>query len=222
MAQIEVELHKMFYTPLWRFKYPDFKNDEEYLVRYLGQDELYIVPRERNGLQTTKANLHKDPALERLSSFFHACAEYVMNDMGYKPDVGITSMWATRQRKGGFHHSHSHANSFLGAVFHLFDVNNIASGTVFQNLSREKYVIQPQRNGNELMLKPEEELQFESGTLCIFPAWATHYTRPTDCEYRIAVAANFMPIGMTDFDHYDRYNYPEIHDMVLKEYDDKK
>jgi hypothetical protein len=145
-----------------------------------------------------------------------------MNDMGYYDDCGITSMWATRQRAGGFHHMHSHANSFLGGSFHMFDADGNASGTVFPNLGAEKYVIQPAISGkNELMLKSEQELPFVAGTLVMFPAWATHQTSPTDCNYRIIVGVNIMPIGKTNFDHFDRYNFPNTGSMQLMEYDDE-
>lgn len=40
---MKVELHKLFYTPVWRFHYPDFEEDEEFLVRYFAQDQLYIT-----------------------------------------------------------------------------------------------------------------------------------------------------------------------------------
>jgi hypothetical protein len=62
---MKVELHKLFYTPVWRFHYPDFVNDQEFLVRYLAQDDLYLSEREKNGLQITRANLHKDSKIKK-------------------------------------------------------------------------------------------------------------------------------------------------------------
>ena len=218
---MKVELHKLFYTPVWRFHYPDFVNDQEFLVRYLAQDNLYLSEREKNGLQITRANLHKDAKVKKLTDFIHSCGKYAMDDMGYYDDCGITSMWATRQKAGGFHHMHSHANSFLGGSFHLFDADGNASGTVFPNLGAEKYVIQPAiSRKNELMLKSQEELAFIPGTLVMFPAWATHQTSPTDCNYRIIVGVNIMPIGKSNSDHFDRYNFPDTGNMQLMEYGD--
>lgn len=219
---MKVELHKLFYTPVWRFHYPDFVNDQEKFVRYLAQDNLYLAEREKNGLQITRANLHKDSALKRLTEFIHSCSKYAMDDMGYSDSCGITSMWATRQKAKGFHHMHRHANSFLGGSFHMFDVDGNASGTVFPNLGAEKYVMQPAISGkNDLMLKSQQELPFVPGTLVMFPAWATHQTSPTDCQYRIIVGVNVMPIGKTNFDHFDRYNFPNTEDMQLMEYGDE-
>ncbi len=214
-----VEFRKMFYTPLWKFQYPDFEKDAEFLINYLTEDRHYITNREQNGLQITRANLHKDPQLKRLTDFFHECGKTAMSDMGYLPSCGITSMWATRQRAGGFHHQHHHVNSFLGGAFHLFDVDGCASGTVFGNMDTAKYVIQPAVDPTkELMLKHAEHMPFSPGHLLMFPAWASHLTRPTTSRYRVVVATNIMPIGMTNKDHFDRYNYPDTSDMILKEY----
>lgn len=214
-----MQIHKLFYTPIFRFEYPDFDKDEEYLVRYFAQDHLYLSEREKNGLQITRANIHNDVNVKRLTDFIHSCSESVMSEMGYKKDCVITSMWATRQRAKGFHHRHSHHNSFLGGVFHLFDVDNSASGTIFHNTDIEKYVIQPARDFNkELMLSTQEQMEFKKGTLTMFPSWATHSTAPTPCNYRIVVAVNVMPLGMSNHDHYDRYNFPNVNEMDLMEY----
>lgn len=219
-VQVEVELEKLFYTPIWKFKYPFFERDQEKFVRFLSEDSRYIIEREKNGLQTTVSNLHKEEELQDLTQFFYFAAEHCMREMGYVPSCGITSMWATRQRPGGHHHKHSHRNSFLGCAFHLFDIDNEASGTVFTNPNIEQYVIQPAVDETkEPMFVPEQYMSFESGTLLMFPAWASHYTMPTNCGYRIVVAANFMPVGQTNSDHYDRYNFPNPYSMPLKEYE---
>lgn len=214
-----IESHALFYTPIWRFEYPDFKQDEEYLVRYFAQDHLYLSERESNGLQITRANIHKDPQVSKLKDFFQECNESVMQLMGYKKDCVITSMWATRQRAKGFHHRHSHHNSFLGGAFHLFDVDGGASGTIFHNTDIEKYVIQPAHDHDkQLLLKTQEHFKFVPGTFVVFPSWATHSTAPTHCSYRIVVAMNSMPIGMSNHDYYDRYNFPDVSDSELLEY----
>jgi hypothetical protein len=214
-----IEFHKLFYTPVWRFEYPDFDSDAEFLVKYLSKDEHYISEREKNGLQITRANLHKDEKLNKLRDFFIACCETAMDEMGYEPKCGLTSMWATRHRAGGFHHQHHHVNSFLGGSFHLFDIDKkSASGTVMANMDTAKYVIQPALNGKEKMLKNAEIMPFIPGTLVLFPAWASHFTQPTACRYRIIVAMNAMPIGKSNSDHFDRYNYSDPVNMDLKEY----
>lgn len=216
-----IEFHKLFYTPVWRFQYPDFKNDQEFLVKYLSKDEHYITQGEKNGLQITRANLHKDPKLQKVKDFVHECAKTVMTEMGYVPDCQITSLWATRQRAQGFHHPHFHTNSFLGGAFHLFDIDGNASGTVMFNPESCKYALEPAiDNSKEQMLQPYSVMRFIPGTMILFPAWAMHLTQPTPCRYRIVIATNIMPVGKTNKDHFDRYNYPDVSTMSLKEFGD--
>lgn len=214
-----VEMKKLFYTPIWKYEYVDFKKDEDFLLEYFTRDEHYISEKEQNGLQITRANLHKDPALKKLTDFIISCAEDAMDQMGYEPKCGITSLWATRQRQGGFHHRHHHVNSFLGGVFHLYDHDHCASGTVFYNTDSSKYVIQPAiQTDKEQMFSYREVVEFHPGHFHIFPAWAQHDTMPSKSQYRIVAATNIMPIGMTNKDHFDRYNYPDPSGMILKEY----
>jgi hypothetical protein len=219
---MKAELHKLFYTPIWEFEYPDFKNDQELIVKYLAQDSLYLEAREYSGLQITNPNLHKHQAIRKLTEFIIESAKYAMSDMGYKDKCGITSMWATRQGVGASHHNHVHCNSFLGCSFYAFDIDNSAGGTIFNNSSFEKYVIQPPVNHNkEPMLVKEKAFDFKPGTLLVFPSWASHFTKPNKSQYRIIVGANIMPIGKTNADHFDRYNFASIDNMELMEYGDE-
>lgn len=214
-----IEFHKFFFTPVWRYHYQDWERDEELFIKFLSKDSLYINEREKNNLVITRANLHKEPALKRLTDWMQSCSESTMSDMGYLPQCGITSMWATRQKENGFHHRHYHCNSFLGGSFHVFDSDQKASGTAFSNMDIQKYQIQPAIDPNKKqMFNPTEYLPFFPGTLIMFPAWAMHFTVPTPCQKRIIVGLNVMPIGMTNHDHFDRYNYPDPATMQLKEY----
>lgn len=216
-----LEFHKLFYTPVWRFEYPDFDNDQEFLVKYLGREEMYITEREKNGLQITRANLHKDPNLKRLTDFVHECGKQAMSDMGYIPECGITSLWATRQKAYGHHHPHYHRNAFLGGALHLFDFDGHASGTVMFNSESAKYGVEPAIDKTKpQMLQAHAIMPFIPGTMVMFPAWAMHLTQPTPCRYRMIVATNIMPIGKTNTDHFDRYNYPDPSGLELKEYGD--
>lgn len=217
--QQPAEFHRLFYTPIWRYVYPDFQEDRKHLIEYFSNDDLYITEREKNGLQITRANLHKDKSISKLVGWIQECCESTMVQMGLVPKCGITSMWATRHRAGGFHHSHHHANSFIGGVMHLFDLDGCASGTIFNNTDNSKYVICPAELKNSTpMLKYDEHMPFIPGTLLLFPAWAEHTTAQTESRYRIVAAINCMPIGMTNNDHYDRYNYSDLIDMELKNY----
>jgi len=219
---MKAELHKLFYTPVWEFKYPDFEKDQELIVKYLAQDSLYLKSRENSGLQITNPNLHKHQAISKLTKFIVDSAKSAMSDMGYQQNCGITSMWATRQGVGASHHNHVHCNSFLGCSFYAFDVDDCAEGTVFNNSGFEKYVIQPPVEHSKVpMLVKEKAFDFRPGTLLVFPSWASHFTKPNKSTYRMIVGANIMPVGKTNADHFDRYNFAQIDNMELMEYDDE-
>lgn len=217
---MKVELHKLFYTPVWEFEYSDFENDQESIVKFLIKDSHYLPS--NSGLQITNPNLHKNSEISKLTDFILESAKYAMSDMGYKEDCGITSMWATRQNVGASHHNHVHCNSFLGCSFYAFDVDHCAEGTIFNNSGFEKYVIQPPVNRDrEPMLIREKAFSFKPGKLLVFPSWASHFTKPNQSRYRVIVGANIIPIGKTNADHFDRYNFAPIDNMELMEYGDE-
>lgn len=218
---IEHTLLKLFYTPIWQFKYPDFKEDYEFLITYFTNDEIYLQERERNYLQITRANLHRDPRLAKLKDFYIECAKVAMTEMGYIDDVQITSMWATRQAKGGHHHEHIHNNTFIVGLLYLLNVDNGGPGTTFVNSSANLYQMLPTGNSKPKMFKKDFETTFVPGDFHIFPGWLSHYTKISQSPYRIVVPANFMPVGKTNDDHFDRFNYKELNEEDLKQYEPK-
>lgn len=207
----------LFPTPVWRYKLTEFDKIEEPLVRYLAQDSLYFTDRERNGVQTTEGDLHKDPEhiiLKPIRDFFQVCFEDVMDKMGYEKSCGITGMWATRQKQGGYHHKHMHRNCFLVGVFFMFDIDNNAQGTNLFNVNSSLHMIQPRmQKGKQEFLNEQEVLTFEKGSCIIFPGWVPHSTLPSPSKYRIIIGANSMPIGKANSDHYDQYEFPDPADM---------
>jgi hypothetical protein len=219
-AQNLVEFHRFFFTPVWRFQYPDWDNESEIFIKYLLRDNLYLNERERNNLVITRANLHKEPAMKRITEFIHSSCEDAMEILGFEKSCGITSMWATKQKPGGFHHRHFHANAFLGASMAIFDSDGNSSGTVFDNMDIHKYGLHPAVNKERRqILPPSEFLHFHPGSLLVFPAWAVHHTMPNSSNKRINIGANIMPVGKTNHDHFDRYNFPDPATLDMKEYE---
>jgi hypothetical protein len=210
-----ISRYDLFPSPVWHFEYPEFFKIQTEMTAHLLDDEKYFVARERNGLQTTEGNLHThDEVLVPIRDFIQESFEHVMTMMGYEPKCGMTSMWATRQREGGFHHEHIHKNTFLAGVFYVYDHDKSASGTVFRNHNSNLYQIQPrlQKNAPEFLAKVAE-VPFVSGTLVVFPAWMNHFTGPSDSSCRIIIGANAMPIGKPNADHYTQYDYPDPADI---------
>lgn len=214
-----MKLHKLFFTPVWEFEYPDWENEKEFLIRYFAQDEIYLQHEERNGLQSTRTNLHLDPKLNRLLDFHTECAGKAMSDMGFVPRLGVTSMWAARSGAGGYHHEHTHNNTFLVSVLHLYaDPRAEASPIVFMNRGGIKYQMEPAHTGEPSILEEQHSMSFKEGRILVSPGWLAHRTVPTDCPYRIMTGCNFMPVGPSNKDHYGRYGFPEIVESDLKQY----
>ena len=215
-----VEFHRLFFTPVWRYQYPDWENECEIFIKYLSRDDLYLNERERNNLVITRANLHKEPAMKRITEFVQSSCEDAMDILGYERSCGITSMWCTKQREGGFHHRHLHANSYLGASMAIFDSGEDSNGTIFDDMEISRQVIQPAANpARRRLLPPVEVMPFIPGTLLVFPSWAVHHTSPNRSMRRINLGANIMPIGKTNQDHFDRYNFPDPLTLDMKEYE---
>ena len=207
----------MFPTPVWRYKFPDFEEKKSELLEYLNQDSMYFTGAERNGLQTTEGNLHDKtlyPKLSEVTDFFQDIFEDVMIKCGYQKDVGITSLWSTRQKQTGFHHEHIHANTFLAAVMYLHDESGGARGTSFKNSNSAVRIIQPRVNHNARpFFRDEDTMPFVEGMAIVFPAWAMHSAPQNDSSCRIILGANCMPVGRTNSDHFNQYVFPKPSDF---------
>ena len=145
------------------------------------------------------------------------CAAIAMDDMGYEANIGITSSWATRQRAGGFHHEHTHPNSFLVTVMHIYS-DTETNGTLFLNRQGPRYQLEPASNHRRGILEQAVEIPFTPGSCFVFPSWMSHKTASCKSGVRIMTGANFMPVGPTNTDHYNRYNFPEIVESELKQF----
>lgn len=205
----------LFPTPIFRYGFKNIEHHYESIVKFLTNDDIYFADKERNGVQTTDGNLFTYKEMNPVTNLFTECFSDTLDQLGYEREHGITSMWATRHRQGGYHHQHIHRNTFLAAVLYLVDVDNKANGTTFHN-SVNALQIQPRINkSKEELIKTVEQVPFIKGTVIVFPSWVQHSTLPSASRYRIMVAANMMPIGRTNADHYDQYYY---HDPAEKGY----
>ena len=212
-----IERRDLFPTPVWRYEFPNFEEKQIDLVKYLGQDQMWFKDQEMNGLQVTEGNLHDKelhPALSPITDFFQACFEDVLDRLGYEKNVGLTTIWATRQKQQGFHFEHIHANTLLAGVLYMYDIDGNAQGTVIKNHNAGLYQIIPRvKKGSTEFFRSEEQMPFVPGTAIIFPGWALHSAVPNNSRYRMIVGANCMPIGRTNFDHYNQYVFPDPNDF---------
>jgi hypothetical protein len=200
-------------------KFENYQAHKKTILPYLLDDNNYLTKGKNHGLLITDANLHKVELFSEITAFIRRNVALAMIDLGYKPECVITSMWATKQELGGYHHFHKHANTFLACAMCIHDSDGGAGGTQFVSPSVSSIQMEPAYSGvNYPYFAPIYSSDFEEGSANIFPGWLPHYTNPNTSKVRIVIAANIMPAGVTNHDHFDRYNYP-VDLGQLKEYE---
>jgi hypothetical protein len=113
---------------------------------------------------------------------------------------------------------HSHHNSFFGGVYYL-DGGEKTGGTIFYAPHRYAQQITPAKNGKSLRMRNSQNIPFEEGKLVIFPAWATHDTVINRSDKtRTILSFNVMPLGKTNTDPFDRYNYQSVDNVEMVNY----
>ena len=213
----------MFTIPVFEFK---FKDHELYRQQWIDALETPGMWRDKtlNPSRTFKVsspNLHKNEIFNPLRVFFLECLYSVVNDScGLRTDMGITSMWATKHEKDGFHHSHTHGNTFFAGVYYLDSDSDKPAGTEFNNVMADFYSFNRIKTVSECGLKSNSfhsvnEVPFERGKLIIFPGWLRHTTRQNPGEMRYIFGWNTMPIGLSNNDYYDRYHYADFRNSYM-------
>lgn len=199
----------LFPTTVWTNRHPDWSRVKDLILPWLRDESNYITAGKKNGLLITDANLHKNPLFDDVTSFIRSSVSRAMIQMGHKPDHVITSMWATKQERGGHHHLHNHKNTFLAGAMYIDFEGMRPSGTTFVNPTSECWQLEPAYHGMHApMLEAGKTFPFEEGTLNVFPGWLQHYTTPSIADHRIVIAVNTMPVGSSNKDHFDRYEFP--------------
>jgi uncharacterized protein (TIGR02466 family) len=197
----------MFLTPLYVFSFPRHAELKEEAMSFLLDESLYENYSPEAHIKLSHPNLHKSDALREHTVFIDKCLNFVMEEMGYSQPQSITSLWATRQTTGQFHHPHKHGNTFLAGTYYMNGTTG-SCGTTFMNPDNLTQ-ISPNRNMNKpLRLNPTYTSEFVEGDFVVFPAWTLHNTNPnmTD-EERVVLGVNSMPIGKTSNEPYDRFFY---------------
>ena len=202
----------IFSIPLFRFQFENHLLFKQAVMPMLNDNASYTLNSGSNSLlQFTHAALHKDSAFSEFRNFVQSSLEEVMPVLGFEPLIQINSMWATRHLNGGSHHRHTHGNSFLAGVYYLSGTEENA-GTTFYNVNRQSTQIIPARiPGKPLLLGYHHTEPFQEGTLIIFPAWLEHNTQTNQIRetksLRHILSFNTMPVGKTNNDPFDRFNY---------------
>jgi uncharacterized protein (TIGR02466 family) len=216
-----MEQFNLFSTPIFKFKYDMNAELKSSVIPYLDDDSVFkenTVP--GSHLHLTGPNLHKIEQFKTFKSFVQNSLEQTMQALGFEPNIQLTGLWATKHTELGAHHRHAHSNSFLAGVYYLSGYQEglqPVPGTRFFNPNRSHCQIMPARTSNkQLMMMSEYNVPFVEGTLVVFPAWIEHTTMPnrTGIE-RYILGVNAMPLGLTNHDQYDRFNYQDISNADL-------
>lgn len=214
--------HDLFPIPLWSFEFNNFETYKKDWIHYLQNEKIYEDYTKVDRLNFTSPNLHKQDFFKPLIDFFDESLKSAYYDMGHDGDIGLTGVWATKHPKGGFHHRHTHKNSFIGGVFYLHTDGPLetASKTVFHNPLNDFLPFMPRLNPKkELLLRTTYSFNFFPGKLLLFPAWFPHTTTPNENSERIIIGLNSMPIGQTNRDVFDRYEYVDPKKLNLSDYE---
>lgn len=218
MSEVEKKISaiqkvNLFPIPIYKIRFADHEHYKQEWIDYLENEDGYNASRNRH-IQFTTANLHKAPIFEPLVDFMHYCLQRIMDDYGFVPDIKLTGMWGTKHAEGGYHHRHTHHNTFMAGVYYLDGAEN-SSGTVFYNPRPAPGSIDPAhaKNRRNTYFSYRHVEKFEEGTLILFPAWLSHDTMVNRLartgQVRRILGINAMPVGMTNTDLFDRYSYPD-------------
>lgn len=215
-----IKVVNLFSIPIYEKKFANHQNFKEQVSGYLFDDNSYTNT-SRETLKFTHPNLHKEPLFQPFINFLKESITEVFNDLNYVPSFDITGVWATRHIQGGYHHRHVHKNSFLGGVYYFNGIDNKTPGTTFFS-DWKPSIIQPAvtKLGNRIQYS--HITNFEEGKLIIFPAWLEHNTPVNYGSDRIILSFNCMPVGKTNVDTFDRYNYQSIENAELISYNEEK
>ena len=217
-----METINLFTIPLFKFKYDKHEEVKPSIMNYLNSEKCEY-PSGNNGLLISKPNLHKLEEFKDIKNFFQNCLNESMIALGYYPKIQITGIWATKHENNGSHHRHQHGNTFLIGVYYLHG-NEKNSGTIFYNPNKQliNYILPkkiPESERRKRIMKLTVTNNFEEGTLIIFPSWIEHSTNKNMIEYtnsnRFILGINSMPLGPTNNDPYDRFNYQDITNVEM-------
>lgn len=219
-----MQYKELFGIPLFKFRFEKHEELKGEFMKFLEDESLYTRNTSRNTLKFTHPNLHKEKVLSPFTDFVNDSIRDAFILMGFVPSFQITGMWATKHPRNGFHHRHIHGNSYMAGVFYL-NGNDETAGTTFHNTHMYNQMIIPAKEKIQPNSAPKsfERVPFEEGSLIVFPSWLSHDTDMNrDDRERVILSFNIMPVGKTNQDPFDRYNYQEIDVEDVISYNDQR
>lgn len=211
-----MQARQLFGIPIFRRKFDRHAELKERTLEYFKDKENFRQYSHRPNLLFTSANLHREELFKPYTDFILDSLRIALDAIGYEPNIALTGLWGTVHPNRGYHHRHTHYNSFFAGVYYLDGGPNTTGTTFFNPITSQNIIVPKLKDGRLLRGFSEITVPFEEGTLVIFPAWLPHNTATNNIErthsYRKILSFNSMPVGPTNCDIYDRYNYGDVSD----------
>lgn len=140
-----------------------------------------------NKISVTEYFYNKD-----LFDWFDECIDVAKMDIGIPSSIKlpIISCWFNKSNKLEKHHSHSHSNSFMSAIFYLSDSHK-GGDTIFQipNPWYKHYDWIKFTESKKIPL--DYKISPTKGKLVLFPSWLQHSVTPLkSIEERVTLSFN--------------------------------
>lgn len=179
------QIAAIFPTPLGMFRFENFTEAEF--------DHIAALDTINNmgNLRSKRSDLHQDPLLTRIFSFAQTCCESFVETIlepQTVPEIYITTAWANYTEKGGYHHKHQHANSFLSGVLYV----QVADGDkveFYHPYDPHQRLYLPAANYN-IFNSLSWEIPAHNGLLLIFPSYL-HHSVPVKLTDGTRIALSF-------------------------------
>lgn len=206
----------LFSYPVYTFVFPRHEELKPVMMEYLDDESVYEENTKRDTLKFTTPNLNKIRQFQPLAEFIEKCLTQYVIDLGFLPQFQITSMWATSQRRGGWHHRHTHGNSYVAGAYYLHSTDaEKSAGTRFYNPQHMNVIVPPLDKTRPRLMASEHVMPFVEGEMSVFPAWLPHDTPHNKADLRRIVGFNAMPMGVTNSDTFDRFHYQQQDPIVF-------
>ena len=188
---INYSIEGIFATPIYRAKIDNIPlNFQQMTQKFIneGMEKNYAnyVSKDKYVLNQPDAKEVKDFCQHHLENFYRT----VFGDTSTKTEKEITQSWYNMNRKGEFHHEHTHQNSIVSGVFYV----NASPKDTIKFIDYTHYAINV--CDKDPLKTPfnsvETSFNVSSGDLILFPS-STYHSVPLITEennIRISVAFN--------------------------------
>ena len=192
----------IFATPIYRAKIDNIPlNFQQMTQKFIneGMEKNYAnyVSKDKYVLNQPDAKEVKDFCQHHLENFYRT----VFGDTSTKTEKEITQSWYNMNRKGEFHHEHTHQNSIVSGVFYI---NTSQEDVIkFIDFKYDQINVYDTDSIQTPFNSVETPFKVSTGDLLMFPS-STHHSVPIikeDNNIRISMAFNTFIRGTVGENH---------------------